>query len=140
MSREFGRMLRQINMGLPLEDALNELLDRVKSPDLELVVTAILIQRQVGGNLSEVLDNISHTIRERVVLKNQVKVLTSQGRLSGIIISLLAPALAFIIYLMNPEFMVVLVKEPIGIIMLIVAVFLQIIGVVFIRRIVDIDM
>ena len=140
MSREFGRMLRQINMGLPLEDALNELLDRVKNPDLELVVTAILIQRQVGGNLSEVLDNISYTIRERVVLKNQVKVLTSQGRLSGIIISLLAPALAFIIYLMNPEFMVVLVKEPIGIIMLIVAVFLQIIGVVFIRRIVDIDM
>ena len=71
----------------------------------------------MGGNLSEVLDNISHTIRERVVLKNQVKVLTSQGRLSGIIISLLAPALAFIIYLMNPEFMVVLVKEPIGIIL-----------------------
>jgi tight adherence protein B len=139
ISREFGRMLRQINMGLPLEDGLNELLDRVKSPDLELVVTAILIQRQVGGNLSEVLDNISHTIRERVILKNQVKVLTSQGRLSGIIISLLAPALAFIIYMMNPEFMVVLVKEPLGIVMLVVAVILQIIGVVFIRRIVDID-
>ena len=115
-------------MGLPLEDALNELLDRVKSPDLELVVTAILIQRQVGGNLSEVLDNISHTIRESVVLKNQVKVLTSQGRLSGIIISLLAPALAFIIY---HEWSY---GEPgyyfIGI-MLIVAVFLQIIGCVY---------
>ncbi|HHZ14440.1 MAG TPA: type II secretion system protein, partial [Clostridiales bacterium] len=76
---------------------------------------------------------------ERDILKNQVKVLTSQGRLSGVIISLLAPALAFIIYMMNPEFMVVLVKEPLGIVMLVVAVILQIIGVVFIRRIVDID-
>lgn len=139
MSQEFSRMMKQINMGLTVEEALNELVKRVESPDLELVVTAILIQRQVGGNLSEVLDNISYTIRERIILKNQVKVLTSQGRLSGVIVSLLAPALALIIYLMNPEFMAVMIKEPLGIIMIVIAVILQIIGVIFIRRIVNIE-
>ena len=139
MSQEFNRMMKQINMGLTVEEALNELVQRIESPDLQLVVTAILIQRQVGGNLSDVLDSISYTIRERIMLKNQVKVLTSQGRLSGVIVSLLAPALAFIIYLMNPDFMMVMIKEPLGIIMIIMAVILQIIGVLFIRRIVNID-
>lgn len=140
ISVEFGRMMKQVNMGLTVEEGLNEMLDRIESPDLELVVTAILIQRQVGGNLSEVLDGISHTIRERVIMKNQLKVLTSQGRMSGTIISLLAPGLALIIYLMNPGFMVVMIKEPLGIAMIGIAVLLQLIGIFFIRRIVDIRM
>ena len=139
MSQEFKRMLKQINMGSNVEDALRELTLRVESPDLDLVVTAILIQRQVGGNLSEVLDNISYTIRERIMLKNQVKVLTSQGRLSGIIISLLTPVLAVIIYLLNPDFMIVMIKEPLGIMMIVIAVVLQILGVILIRKIVNID-
>ena len=139
MSQEFGRLMKQINMGLTVEDALNELVQRVESPDLELVVTAILIQRQVGGNLSEVLDNISYTIRERIMLKNQVKVLTSQGRLSGIIISLLAPALAIVIFLINPDFILVMIREPLGIIMIVIALLSQVIGVFFIRKIVNID-
>ena len=140
MSQEFGRMMKQVNMGMSVEDALIGLTERIESEDLDLAVTAILIQRQVGGNLSEVLDNISHTIRERVILKNQLKVLTSQGKLSGFIICLLAPVLALIIYLMNPEFIIIMVKEPLGIVMIGIAILLQIIGILFIKKIVNIKL
>ncbi len=139
MSYEFTRMMRQVNLGLTVEEALKELLDRMESDDLDLVVTAILIQRQVGGNLSEIFDTISHTIRERIKLKNQVKVLTVQGKMSGIIISLLVPILGLVIFMLNPEFLTIMIREPIGIFMIFMAFILQVIGAYFIRKITGIE-
>lgn len=140
ISEEFGKMMKQISMGMSAEDALNDLTGRIDSEDLELVVTAILIQRQVGGNLSEVLDNISHTIRERIMLKNQIKVFTAQGRLSGLVISMLAPLLALVIFIMNPDFILIMITEPLGIVMIAMAILFQIIGILFIRKIVNIKL
>lgn len=89
IAKEFGAALQEMNWGTPTEEALLSMASRVNSEDLELVVTAVLIQRQVGGNLAEVLDNIANTIRERVRIKGEIKTLTAQGRISGLIIGLL---------------------------------------------------
>jgi tight adherence protein B len=105
---------------------------------LELVITAVLIQRQVGGNLAEVLDNIAGTIRERVKIKGEIKTLTAQGRISGLIIGLLPMALTLIIYVVNPSYIELLFTHPMGKLMLAGAVASQIIGAIFIRRIVNI--
>jgi tight adherence protein B len=85
---EFSRLLRENRLGKPMDDALNDLLERIENDDLEMLVTALLIQRQVGGNLAEVLDSISHTIRERVRIKGEIRALTAEGRLSALILSL----------------------------------------------------
>jgi tight adherence protein B len=111
----------------------------VENDDLELLVTALLIQRQVGGNLAEVLDGISHTIRERVRIKGEIRTLTAEGRLSGIVLSLLPLVVAGLLTLLNPGYILSLVNEPLGIMMIAAAVILQIIGIFFIRKIVDID-
>jgi tight adherence protein B len=114
ISEEFALLQKEINLGATTEKALENLIYRVGSDDLELVVTAVMIQRQTGGNLSEVLDNISCTIRDRVRIKGEVRTLTAQGRLSGLIISLLPPVLGFIIYLINPEHISLLFTNPLG--------------------------
>ncbi|MBV5349786.1 type II secretion system F family protein, partial [bacterium] len=87
---------------------------RISSEDLDLVLTAVLIQRQVGGNLSEVLDNIARTIRERVRIRGEIRTLTAQGRISGVIVSLLPIVLGLIIYLLNPEYVKLLFVHPFG--------------------------
>src|SRR5690349_24544537 len=84
---EFKRVVQEVQLGIDVEDALEHLLNRVESEDLDLVVTAVNIQREVGGNLAEILETISHTIRERVKLKGEIRVLTSQGRMTGYLIS-----------------------------------------------------
>src|SRR5258707_13624778 len=84
---EFKRVVQEVQLGIDVEDALEHLLNRVESDDLDLVVTAVNIQREVGGNLAEILETISHTIRERVKLKGEIRVLTSQGRMTGYLIS-----------------------------------------------------
>ena len=94
ISGEFAATMKEMSLGSPTETALMALVDRVGSEDLELAVTAVLIQRQIGGNLAEVLDNIAETIRERVKLRQEIKTLTAQGRLSGIIIGVLPIVLA----------------------------------------------
>jgi len=122
-----------------MDDALNDMFGRIENDDLELLITALLIQRQVGGNLAEVLDNISHTIRERVRIKGEIRSLTAEGRMSAIILMLLPVAVALILTILNPDYILTLVREPIGIFMIIGAVIMQIIGVFFIRKIVAID-
>ena len=139
ISTEFGRAVKEMNLGVPVENALGNLAKRIDSEDLDLVLTSVLIQRQVGGNLSEVLDNIARTIRERVRIRGEIRTMTAQGRISGIIISLLPIALGLVIYTMNPGYVRVLFVHPIGQLMLGVAVVGQIIGVFVIRRIVDIE-
>lgn len=139
ISEEFTQLKKEINLGLTTEDALDNLVKRAGSDDLELVITAILIQRQVGGNLSEILDNISETIRERVKIKGEVKTLTAQGRISGIIISVIPVGVGLLLFLINPEYIMLLFKDKIGLIMLAVSVVMQLLGMWFIGKIVKIE-
>lgn len=139
ISSEFARTVKEMNLGVTIEEALANLGKRISSEDLDLVLTAVLIQRQVGGNLSEVLDNIARTIRERVRIRGEIRTLTAQGRISGIIVSLLPIVLGLIIYLLNPEYVKLLFVHPFGKILLGVAGLGQVIGILVIRRIVDIE-
>lgn len=111
MSTEFERVVREVGLGLSPEDALSNLVRRIQSEDLDLMVTAINVQREVGGNLAEILDTISTTIRERVKLKGEIKVLTSQQQYSGYIIAALPIALALVLFMINPAYMTQLFTE-----------------------------
>lgn len=138
IAREFGRTFQEMHLGTPTEEALENLNARVGSEDLGLVITAVMIQRQVGGNLAEILDNIANTIRDRVRIKGEIKTLTAQGRISGIIIGLLPIILAGIISVISPDYLKPLVRHPIGIGMLGSALALEVIGILLIRKIIDI--
>lgn len=139
IAEEFQVLLKEINFGLTTEKAFENLVARVSSDDLELLVTAVLIQRQTGGNLSEVLDNISTTIRERVKIKGEIKTLTAQGRISGWIISLLPVGLGFLIYLINPQLISLLFTRTLGILILVVSAMMELIGIFLIQKIVKIE-
>jgi tight adherence protein B len=104
-STEFKRVVQEVQLGIDVEDALEHLLGRVESEDLDLVITAVNIQREVGGNLAEILEVISHTIRERVKLKGEIRVLTAQGRMTGYLISGLPIAVALFLSVIQPGFM-----------------------------------
>lgn len=137
---EFARMLRKNQMGKPMADVLQELARNSDSDDFEMMVTALLIQRQVGGNLAEILDNVAHTIRERVRIKGEIKTLTAQGRFTAVVISLLPPGVMLMIFAMNPGYMKLLFTEPLGLIMFGTAVFLQLLGIMVLRRIINIEL
>ncbi|WP_246001147.1 type II secretion system F family protein [Oceanobacillus piezotolerans] len=139
IKEEVELVLKKMRYGTSLEDALLEWKERIPSEDLELMVEAIVIQRQVGGNLAFLLDKIVETIRGRAKIQNQIKTLTAQGRLSGIIISLLPAVLGLIIYFMNPSYIGMLFTNPIGIGMLVAGVVGGIIGFIFIRKITTIE-
>lgn len=149
VSTEFERVVQEVRLGISLADALENMVRRMPSEDLDLVVTAVNIQREVGGSLADVLDNISFTIRERVRIKGEIRTLTAQGRLSGWIIGLLPIALTLIIYAINPEYISRLWAQappyvpgtsiPAGWIAIGVSVIMVLAGVWLIRRIVDIE-
>jgi len=105
ISDEFRRVVQEMQIGIPLETALDNLLRRIPSDDLDFVVTAINVQREVGGNLSEILDTISFTIRERVRIKGEVRTLTAQVRTSGTVLSLIPFGLTLILWFLNPEYL-----------------------------------
>jgi tight adherence protein B len=105
MSEEMGRVVREVNLGLGMEEALHNLVRRIKSDDLDLMVTAIGIQQQVGGNLAEILDTIAFTIRERVRIKGDINTLTAQGRVSGYLVAFLPIGLGVALNAINPAFM-----------------------------------
>jgi len=135
---EFGRVFHEQNLGIKIEDALKHMSDRVDQLDVKLFVTAVLIQRQTGGDLTEVLDKISSVIRDRVKLFGQVKSLTAEGRLSGWVLSAL-PAMVFAAsYVLNRDYASVLLYEKSGQYMLYSAIFFQILGMLMIKKIVDI--
>jgi tight adherence protein B len=136
---EFKSCFEEQNYGLELKTALDNLLERVPQQDLRIVCTAIMIQKESGGNLAEVLDKTSHVIRERFRLKRQVRTHTAQGRLTGIILSLLPVVLGFALYTVNGEMMSLLWKREIGIKLLYAAVAMTLIGGFIISKIVDID-
>jgi tight adherence protein B len=136
---EFKKTFDQQNFGLPLRDALNDLADRVAILDVRFFVTAVLIQRDTGGNLSEILDNLAHVVRERFKIKRQVRVHTAHGRFTGYVLLALPAALAIALSFINPEHMQTLFRERIGQTMLMVAVVMQAIGFVWIRQVIKIE-
>ena len=140
IAEEFAVFKKEVNLGQNTEKAFENMIARVSSEDLELVITAVLIQRQVGGNLSEVLDNITETIRDRVRIKGELKTITAQGKISGIVISLLPVILCFVIYLINPTQMSMLFTRPLGQAMIAVAVVMELTGIILIRKVVRIEM
>ena len=139
ISEEFQRVVREIGLGLSNERAMNNMLRRIPSDDLDLMITAVNVQHEVGGNLAEILEVISHTIRERVRIKGEIRVLTSQQMFSGYVVSFLPIGLGLLLYLMNPNYMGAMFQEPCGWAMIAVGAISMTIGFVIIRKIVDIE-
>lgn len=139
LSSELLRVIHETNVGATLEDALTALGERVESYDLDMIVTAILIQRTVGGNLAEILDNVGYTIRERVRIQGEVNTLTAQKKLSGVIIGLLPVALVLLFFAASPDYMSVLFTHTAGRILLVTAVVLDLVGLLMIRSIVTVE-
>ena len=140
LALEFRRTLREINFGSTTEQALMNLIQRAESNDLELMLTAVLIQRQIGGNLAEIFDNISNSIKERIRLKGEIKTLTAQGRISGLLIGLLPVGLFAILILISPDYIGILLRESSGRMILGVAVVSEVIGFLIVRKVVDIGL
>ena len=137
---EFRRVVQEVQLGIDMEDALEHLVSRLESEDLDLVITAVNIQREVGGNLAEILDVISHTIRERIKLKGEIRVLTAQGRATGYLISFLPIVLGLFLYAINPGYMGHLFENRMcGWPMLGIGLALIGIGFAVVQKIVDID-
>ncbi len=139
LGQEFERMLAETRVGVPVDDALENLAKRAGSPDLSLMVTAVQIQRQVGGNLAEVLDRIQQTIRERVRLQAEVRALSAQGRMSSMIIGLLPIGLLVMMALIAPAFVGPMFQPGIGRALLIVAALFEIAGFFVLSRVVRIE-
>jgi tight adherence protein B len=138
-SEEFQRVVREVQLGVSMDRALQNLLRRVGSDDLELMITAINVQREVGGNLAEILDSISFTIRERIRILGEVKALTAMGRYSGYLITLLPVGVTILIFSINRDFMMPLFTTACGRIMIGIAVTGVLIGNFVIQRIVKIE-
>jgi tight adherence protein B len=146
ISTEFARVIREVNLGLPLDDALANLARRVKSDDLDLMTTAIAIHHTVGGNLAEILDTIAYTIRERVRIKGEIRTLTAQQRMSGYVVGFLPVALVLLLSVIAPTFMAPMLQKPpellglpAGLFILGIGGVMMGIGFILIRRIVDIE-
>ena len=146
ISTEFARVIREVNLGLPFEQALENLVRRVRSEDLELMVTAISIQYSVGGNLAEILDSIAYTIRERVRIKGEIRTLTAQQRMSGYVVGFLPIALVGFLVVIAPGFLEPMLDSavnvagiPTGMILFAIGGTMMFIGFMIIRRIVDIE-
>lgn len=148
---EFKRVVAEIQIGIPMEITLNNMLARIESEDLDLVFTAVNIQREVGGNLAEILEVISHTIRERIRIKGEIRTLTASGRATGTVIGLLPIGLAILLYAISPDYMGQLffgppvganipgINVPCGWPILAIGLILMGIGAAVIARIIDIE-
>ena len=138
IAKEFGRVYEEQNLGVTLEDALGHMCDRVPNLDLRFFVTSVNIQRQTGGDLAEILDRIGHVIRERFKILGQVKALTAEGRLSGIVLIAMPIGLFLMMLHMKPDYIELLWKDPMGQQMSVGAIILMLIGSYAIKKIVDI--
>jgi tight adherence protein B len=145
ISEEFGRMTQEIALGVPITQAMDGMSERINSMDLSLMVTAVLIQREVGGSLAEILETIAAVIRERVRIKGEIRTLTTQGRMTGMLLGALPISLGMILHfvtkMMAPDqesFVMPLINTPMGQTMLMIAIVMQIIGFTAIMKIVSI--
>ena len=139
ISEEFAHVTQDVSMGINLDDSLEQMAKRVESSDFDLVVTAVLIQREIGGNLAQVLDQISDTINERIRMKREISALTAQGRLSAMVLLVLPFATGVAMYFLNHDNFMILFEDPMGKMAMVVAIIMEIIGIFVIKRIVDID-
>ncbi|MEN1682068.1 MAG: type II secretion system F family protein [Planctomycetota bacterium] len=138
IAKEFGRTFEEQNLGMPMEEALENLVERVPNLDLKFFATAVILQRQTGGDLAEILDKIGRLIRERFKIWGQVQALTGEGRLSGIVLLALPPCLFITVYKMNPDYLMLLFTDDLGKKMLVGGIVMQLLGAVAIRKIVNI--
>ena len=138
IGKEFGRVFEEQNLGVPLEETLESLTDRIPNLDLKFFTTALVLQRQTGGDLAEILDKIGGLIRDRFRIWGQVQALTGEGRLSGVVLLALPFVLFMAVYQLNPDYLMVLFTEPMGKKMLAGAIFMQVLGALVIRKIVSI--
>jgi tight adherence protein B len=136
---EFRKSFDQQNFGLPLKDALDEFSVRMPSLDVRFFVTAVLIQRETGGNLSEILDNLAHVVRERFKILRQVRVHTAHGRFTGYVLLALPAALGIALNFINPDHMRLLFEERMGHMMIATAIVMQIVGYIWIRKVIKIE-
>lgn len=139
VSGEFRKLFEEQKFGLPVRDALLNLADRIPIIDVKFFVTAVMLQRETGGNLAEILDNLSYVIRERFKILRQVRVYTAQGRLTMMILMGLPPLLIVLLLFVSPTFIRVLFTDPIGHLLLVIGIVLQTIGFFLIRKIIHIQ-
>lgn len=140
MSKELTKAIAEIRIGTSMDKALEEMARRMQSSDFELAVTAVEIQRQVGGNLAQILDTICETVENRVRMRREIATMTSQGRMSGMVLVVLPFVIAAALYFVNPGYLQPLVEDPTGRMAVGGAIVLEIIGCIVIKRIVDIKM
>jgi tight adherence protein B len=138
IGKEFRRVFEEQNLGIALEESLDALTDRVPNVDLKFFCTAIILQRQTGGDLAEILDKIGRLIRERFQIWGQIQALTGEGRLSGVVLLGLPPVLALVVWKLNPDYISLLFTDELGKKMLLGAVVMQVLGALVIRKIVNI--
>ncbi|MEI8376118.1 MAG: type II secretion system F family protein [Planctomycetota bacterium] len=138
IGKEFGRVFEEQNLGVAMDDSLRAMCERIPNLDLRFFVTAVVLQRQTGGDLSEILDKIGELVRDRFRVLGQVQALTGEGRLSGVVLMALPLLLFMVVYHLNSEYVSLLFTDPAGKKMLAVAIFMQILGAVVIKKIVDI--
>jgi tight adherence protein B len=136
---EFRQLFEEQKFGLPVRDALLNLADRIPLVDVKFFVTAVMLQRETGGNLAEILDNLSYVIRERFKILRQVRVHTAQGRLTMVLLMALPPTIVVVMLVLNPDFIRPLFTDPIGHILIVAGIVLQTLGYFFIRRIIRIQ-
>jgi tight adherence protein B len=135
---EFKTTFDEVNYGIPMQDALMNMTTRIASSDLRYFVVAVLIQRETGGNLAELLDNLARLMRERFKLLGQIRVLSAEGRLSAWILTLLPFVLAGMVNLVHPKFLAVLWEDPVGLKMIYAALIMMLLGILWMRKIIKI--
>jgi tight adherence protein B len=140
ISTEFAKVLREIHYGVSQEDALRHMVERTQSKDMELLVSAVVTSTQVGSNLTEILDTISETIRDRIKIRQEINTLTAQGRISGLIIGALPIVLVLAIMVLNPEYYEGFFSSTIGKLLIFISILMEAIGFLIIKRIIDIKM
>lgn len=138
LAREFGRAFEEQNLGIPLDEAIEDMADRVPNMDLRFFATAVVLQRQTGGDLAEILDKIGHLIRERLQILGQIQALTGEGRMSGAVLLALPPVLFLVMLKLNYEYVMMLFTDEIGRYMLGFGLITQIIGALVIKKIITI--
>jgi tight adherence protein B len=140
IASEFRKTFEEQNFGVAMNEALLHMAERVGTMDIDFFVTAVNIQRETGGNLAEILDNLSRTIRQRFAMLGRIKALTAQGRLSGFVVGLLPVGLGVLMFILNPDYMMQLFNSPMGKVALGVSVGMQLIGFFWINKIVKVKL
>ena len=138
LATEFARCFEEQNFGIPLEEAIEDMAERIPNMDLRFFATAIILQRTTGGDLSEILDKIGHLVRERLQILGQIQALTGEGRMSGAVLLALPPVLFVVMLKLNYEYVIMLFTDPIGHYMLAGGLVTQVIGALVIKKIIDI--